>query len=181
MDAICWAFKILHLRNRILHIGFLIGMLFIGKVLLGQVSISAPGTVCAGAEFTITVNSSYKIYYELEEKRSSSSVWTSKGIFQTNGSGSTYTNTNYRPFIFETTRYRIKYTTDYQFLSPAPVLLPQEAEVTLFTTPIISNITLSPAVCSGTMFNINPATISGNVIPGNTVYSWTSPSITGGL
>ena len=169
------------MRNRILHIGFLIGLLFIGKVGLGQISISAPGTVCAGAEFTITVNSSYKIYYELEEKRSSSTVWTSKGIFQTNGSGSTYTNTNYRPFIFETTRYRIKYTTDYQFLSPTPVLLPQEAEVTLFTTPIISNITLSPAVCGGTMFNVNPASFSGNVIPGNTVYSWASPSVTGGL
>ena len=181
MDSVCLALKFLHLHKRILHIGLLLGMLFSGTIGFSQISITAPSSVCAGAEFTITVSSSYKIYYELEEKRNSSSNWTSKGIFQTNGSGSTFTNPNYKPFIYETTRYRIKYTSDPQFLSPTPVLLAQEAEVTLFPTPIIYNITLSPSACGGSLFIVNPSTVSGNNIPNGTVYNWPIPSVTGGL
>src|SRR5690606_35631784 len=51
--------------------------------------------------------------------------------------------------------------------------------VTVNPTPSINNISIS--VCSGDMFDISPSNGNGNIVPAGTTYSWSAPSVTGGL
>ncbi|MEI6487905.1 MAG: PKD-like domain-containing protein [Bacteroidota bacterium] len=53
------------------------------------------------------------------------------------------------------------------------------AVVTVNPTPIVVNQTTS--VCSGNVFSVNPITGGGNIVPLGTLYSWTLPTVTGGV
>jgi hypothetical protein len=156
------------LRNRILHIGFLIGLLFIGKVGLGQnVYITAPANVCKGKPFALEIHSDQPISFQLQRRSTSTgNNWQPIDKFTTVpvGSDNIYT---YNPTITVTTEYQIWYTTDLNFdpafpnlASPAPVYLPQIVQINLFPTPIVASIT-SSAVCSGSLFEVIPTPSDG--------------------
>ncbi|MEM6684846.1 MAG: PKD domain-containing protein [Bacteroidota bacterium] len=49
------------------------------------------------------------------------------------------------------------------------------AEITVNETPNISNFTES--ICSGNSFTITPNTVSGDIVPATTTYTWTTPTI----
>jgi gliding motility-associated-like protein len=188
VDAICWALKILHLRNRILHIGFLIGLLFIGKVGLGQnVYITAPANVCKGKPFALEIHSDQPISFQLQRRSTSTgNNWQPIDKFTTVpvGSDNVYT---YNPTITVTTEYQIWYTTDLNFdpafpnlASPAPTYLPQIVQINLFPTPIVASIT-SSAVCSGSLFEVIPTPSDGSGNSVSSTYSWLQPTLTAGL
>jgi hypothetical protein len=52
-----------------------------------------------------------------------------------------------------------------------------ELIVTVNPTPVISTQTVD--VCSGTTFNITPGNGAGNIVPPNTLYSWSLPTLSG--
>jgi hypothetical protein len=52
-------------------------------------------------------------------------------------------------------------------------------QVTVNPTPSVASTTTS--TCTGTGFSITPANGSGNVVPSGTSYSWSAPTVTGGL
>ncbi len=49
------------------------------------------------------------------------------------------------------------------------------AEIIVNETPVISNSTIT--ICSGNSFTIAPDTSNGDIVPMNTMYTWTAPSI----
>lgn len=49
------------------------------------------------------------------------------------------------------------------------------AEIIVNETPVISNFTTT--ICSGNSFTIAPDTSNGDIVPMNTMYTWTAPSI----
>jgi gliding motility-associated-like protein len=49
------------------------------------------------------------------------------------------------------------------------------AEIIVNETPVISNFT--ETICSGNSFTITPDTSNGDVVPTNTTYTWTAPTI----
>ncbi len=181
MDAICWALKILHLRNRILHIGFLIGLLFIGKVGLGQtITMTGPaaGTVCTSDIFSITVSSTVKIWFYIDVSNDGGATWASDPSRKTiGGSSPNYFSVISNYNISQTTKYQLRYTTTNPSVDPnGPYTnLPQLLEITLYTTPNVLPINGINS-CSGNPFNVVPADGNGSIIPNGTKYSWTIPS-----
>ena len=56
---------------------------------------------------------------------------------------------------------------------------PFSVTVTVKPSPSIANLTT--AVCTGFLLTITPTNGSGNIVPASTVYSWGTPTVTGGL
>ncbi|WP_430410672.1 PKD domain-containing protein [Kordia sp.] len=54
-------------------------------------------------------------------------------------------------------------------------IITDTAEIIVNETPVISNFTAT--ICSGNSFTIAPDTSSGDIVPMNTMYTWTAPSI----
>ncbi|MCE7057254.1 hypothetical protein LZF95_21415 [Algoriphagus sp. AGSA1] len=73
--------------------------------------------------------------------------------------------------------YTINVTPSY--LSSIPVILTQSGSVTIIPRPDVSDIT--ETVCSEDTFTITPIDGVNGFIPAGTTYSWTPPSVTGGL
>ncbi len=155
----------------------MLGVLFIGRLGYGQITLEAPSTVCAGVPFNITVTSPDVIYFTLERKIGVGGNW---GYFidaATSQNGTSYTYT-LPSFIFNTTSYRIIIRTDNNFNTISSTPSPPPIDVTLYQTPIIQSFT-SNNICSSFPFSIEPSS-SGNTIPPNTTYSWLTPSTAGG-
>ena len=137
--------------------------------------MSAPSSVCAQQDFTIRVRSSAKIFFQLDFSTNNGSTWTSTGLtFFTQGSGTNFVKDYVGLSIFQTTRYRIRYTTDGYFTNPTPIEYEPSGglTVTLFPTPIIANFP-NTTTCGGTAFTVSPQPGNGNEVPTGTTYTWT--------
>ena len=147
--------------------------------MLGQtypnVTMTAPSSVCAQQDFTINVRSDARIFFQLEFSTNNGSTWTSTGLtFSTSGSGTNYNKPYVGLNINQTTRYRIRYTTDPTFSTPTPIVYEPSGglTVTLYPTPIIANFA-STVTCGGTAFTVTPVSDGVNEVPTGTTYTWT--------
>ena len=62
----------------------------------------------------------------------------------------------------------------------AATLLPVRFSVTVNPKPVINPIT-APAICSGGTFTVTPTQPANGTVPAGTTYTWTVPTVTGGL
>jgi hypothetical protein len=65
------------------------------------------------------------------------------------------------------------------YLSSIPVTLTRSGTVTILPKPVVNNMTST--VCSGSGFTVTPVNGTNGVVPAGTTYSWTAPSVTGGM
>lgn len=64
-------------------------------------------------------------------------------------------------------------------LSAVPVTLTRTGSVTVNPKPAVTNMTTT--VCSGSGFTITPVNVTNGVVPTGTTYSWSAPTVTGGM
>ncbi len=53
--------------------------------------------------------------------------------------------------------------------------------ITVTVSPLAAINALTAVTCSGTAFTITPTNVVNGIIPAGTNYSWSTPSVTGGL
>lgn len=161
----------------------LISNISIGQV-YPNVTMTAPTSVCALQDFSINIHSDARIYFQLDFTTNNGITWTSTGLtFSTTGTGTNFNKTYVGLNINQTTRYRIRYTTDAFFTNPTPIIYEPVGglTVTLYPTPIIANFS-NTSTCGGTAFSVTPVSGNGNDVPTGTTYTWTvssNPKITG--
>ena len=164
------------MRKQILYLLILLlGQFLSGNSVFGQtITMTAPGTVCAQQDFTIHVHSDVKIYFQLDFSTNNGGTWQSTYLtFSTSGSGTNYNKDYLGLNINQTTRYKIRYTTDPSFSSPAPQSFEPGGglSVTLYPTPVIADIP-STTICGGNTFSVIPQDGNGNDVPVGTTYTW---------
>jgi len=133
-------------------------------------STLTPTAICSGSPFNYTATSA---------TGGATFSWTRAtvaGISNTLGSGASatineiLTNTTNTPIIVT---YAVTTTAN-----TCPNT--QNVTVTVNPTPSITTIS-SPTACSGTAFSFTPVNSTDGIIPTGTTYSWSSPSVTGGI
>ena len=136
----------------------------------------AAGTVCTSDNFSISVNSTVKIWFYIDVTTDNGVNWQLDNQRKTiGGSAPNFSFSSGQIYnISQTTKYRLRYTTTSPTIDPNATYntLPDYLVITLYTTPYVNNIT-GVESCSGSPFVISPADGNGNIIPAGTRYTWT--------
>jgi len=137
------------------------------------------GQVCTSDNFSITVNSTTRIWFFLDVSDDLGSTW----VYDNSRKAIGGTSPNFSSVIAglnisQTRRYRLRYTTDNPVVNPNGTYnnLPATLDITNYTTPYVSNIT-GIVICGGSPFIVSPLDGSNsNIIPAGTKYTWTIPT-----
>ena len=154
---------------------FLIGQLLSTNVLLGQtITMTGPSTVCSGLDFNIVVRSDTKIWVQLDISNDGGSTWVTGNTNSPTSFNGTEWVKSIPDNINASRRYRITYSLSSLFTSVDTYEPPSGLSVTLFPTPIITNLTTT-TTCGGVLFNIIPINGTNGIVPPGTTYKWTVP------
>ena len=154
---------------------FLIGQLLSTNVLLGQtITMTGPATVCSGLDFNIVVRSDTKIWVQLDISNDGGSTWVTGNTNSPTSFNGTEWVKSIPDNINASRRYRITYSLSSLFTSVDTYEPPSGLSVTLFPTPIITNLTTT-TTCGGVLFNIIPINGTNGIVPPGTTYKWTVP------
>ena len=155
---------------------FLIGQLLSTNVLLGQtITMTGPATVCSGLDFNIVVRSDTKIWVQLDISNDGGSTWVTGNTNSPTSFNGTEWVKSIPDNINASRRYRITYSLSSLFTSVDTYEPPSGLSVTLFPTPIITNLTTT-TTCGGVLFNIIPINGTNGIVPPGTTYKWTVPN-----
>ena len=155
---------------------FLIGQLLSTNVLLGQtITMTGPATVCSGLDFNIVVRSDTKIWVQLDISNDGGSTWVTGNTNSPTSFNGTEWVKSIPDNINASRRYRITYSLSSLFTSVDTYEPSSGLSVTLFPTPIITNLTTT-TTCGGVLFNITPINGTNGIVPPGTTYKWTVPN-----
>ena len=129
--------------------------------------LSSKGTVCDGESFTLTINSSQKIWFFVEVDPGSGWSPASLNLFTT-GSGSSWTYSITNISISASSSFRIKYSTiSNADLTANPII--KNTGLFINWNPIPNaTVAANNTICNGVSINIGSSTVSGST------YSWSS-------
>ena len=154
---------------------FLIGQLLSTNVLLGQtITMTGPATVCSGLDFNIVVRSDTKIWVQLDISNDGGATWVTGNTNSPTSFNGTEWVKSIPDNINASRRYRITYSLNSDFKIVNTYEPPSGLSVTLFPTPIITNLTTT-TTCGGVLFNIIPINGTNGIVPPGTTYKWTVP------
>ena len=136
--------------------------------------MTGPSTVCSGLDFNIVVRSDTKIWVQLDISNDGGSTWVTGNTNSPTSFNGTEWVKSIPDNINASRRYRITYSLSSLFTSVDTYEPPSGLSVTLFPTPIITNLTTT-TTCGGVLFNIIPINGTNGIVPPGTTYKWTVP------
>jgi len=133
-------------------------------------SFTGVTSICSGQTTAITLNSTIPA--------TTTYNWT---VSQSNVSGAVAGSGNAINQALTLVNTALAGTVTYTVIptSNSCVGLPVIITITVNPSPVIANFTSQ--TCSGIAFNVTPSSTSPNVIPAGTTYSWSAPTVTGGI
>ena len=133
-------------------------------------STYSPDAICSGAVFAYTATSSTPGVSFSWERPVISGISNGYGSGSSETINETLTSTSSLPIVVTYTIY----------LTATGCSNTEYITVTVNPAPSITTL-FTPEVCSGNSFIISPENGTDGIIPDGTVYSWSAPSVTGGI
>ncbi len=134
------------------------------------------GVICSGTVFTLTPADSTDGIIPAGTTYSWGTPSATGGL--TGGTGMSNTTSITGSLINPTNTTQ---TATYVVSAASGICAGNTFTVTVTAHPVAVISAMSTSICSGATFSLTPTNITNGIIPAGTIYSWTTPSATGGL